>query len=93
MKKRMIALLLCCIVLGGCGVPQEDYDKVSQELNSANGKISELESQIKTIQGDYDSYKEEMSQYQDVFQYAEEIRDYGNLKTDIGKMEERRHLC
>lgn len=88
--KRFTAILLAAVLLGGCGVSQEDYDSVSQELNSANGKISELESQIKTIQEEYNSYKEAMSQYEDVLQYAEEIRDFGNLKTEIGKMQEEK---
>lgn len=82
---------MMAILMGGCSrISQEEYDKMSQDLNSANGKISELEGQLGTIQGEYDSYKEEMNQYEDVFQYAEEIRDYGSLKADIEKMQEEK---
>lgn len=60
MKKRMIALLLCCMVLGGCGsqgVPQEDYDRVVAERN-------ELQRENERLQKNYDAAVEDLASLQ-----------------------------
>lgn len=121
MRKMTILLLVCCLLLGGCGSPgvsqeeynaiseqlnsandkvselagqnqaiQDEYDKVTEQLDAAKGQISDLASQNATLRGEYDRYKKEMKQYEGVFQYADEIKDYGNLKSEIEKMQEEK---
>ena len=93
MKKLGMAAAVICMVLTGCGsgITQEQYDSVSEQLNTANATISELQGSMEALQKEYDDYKQEMAQYEDVIELSDEIRDFGNLKSDIAEMRDEKN--
>ncbi len=43
----LVGLLTLCVA--GCGVPNEEHQRISDELSAANKKMAELNAQIKTL--------------------------------------------
>lgn len=93
MKRLWIALAATCLFLAGCGsgITQEQYDSVTEQLNTANETIAELQGSMESLQKEYDDYKQEMAQYEDVIELSDEIRDYGKLKSEIAEMREKKN--
>ncbi|MBQ1250187.1 MAG: toxin regulator [Clostridia bacterium] len=67
-------ILMLSLVSCSNGVTKEEYDLVRSKLDSANTTISSLEEQISVLQKEYDTYKEKMSEYEDLASAEVEAR-------------------
>ena len=63
MRKIKIIVIMCCIILGtcvGCGVSQEDYDKLQTEKNELDEELEASRQQLETLKQDYEKTKKEL---------------------------------
>ena len=67
MKKKIILVLACIILLGGCGISQKDYDAIIQEK-------SNLEEQINSLKAENESLKAENEDINSKYLKLEEDR-------------------
>ncbi len=52
----VVALLSCLVV--GCGVPQEQYDRISSELRASQSQAAELQNEIRELRDKYELFGE-----------------------------------
>jgi chromosome segregation ATPase len=71
LSHTVLFVMLAAVVLTGCGVPQEDYDKVVGDLSSAQSEIQGLdtelalsEEQVSTLDDDLTAYENEYNNLQ-----------------------------
>jgi len=71
MKKAIMTgmvLILTLFLLLSCGVPQEDYDRVSSDLSAAQSQIQSLQGDLTAVRADLTEAEEKLAE---VLAYAE----------------------
>ena len=65
MKKAILVgsvLILMLLLITSCGVPQEEYDKVSSDLAAAQTQIQSLQSELSEKEGELEAAQEKLAQ-------------------------------
>ncbi|GAJ15139.1 unnamed protein product [marine sediment metagenome] len=65
MKKAIVAglaLILMLLFAISCGIPQEEYDRVSSDLTAAQTQIQSLQSDLSAKESDLEAAKEKLEQ-------------------------------
>lgn len=52
MKKKIILALVCAMLLGGCGISQEDYDAIIQEKSSLEEQVNSLKTENEALKAE-----------------------------------------
>lgn len=64
MKKIIVVLvLLCSVFLQGCGVAQEDYDKLEKENDTLSKELREQKEDYSKLQVSYKSSEDKLNEY------------------------------
>lgn len=69
---------------------KEEISGLKSDNEKQKEEISGLKSENERISEEYKALQELMKKYENVFQYADEITDYGNLKSEIERMQEEK---
>jgi len=79
-KLYFLALLviLAAILLTGCGVPQEDYDKVVGDLDAAQSEIQGLDTELVLSEEQVSTLENELSAYEN---------EYNNLQVEYDSLQ------
>ena len=63
MKRQSLTILVvlfAIVALAGCGIPQEDYDQVVNDLAEAQAEIAGLKTELTAAQNEYDGLQDEL---------------------------------
>lgn len=63
MRKIKATMVMCCIVLvmcAGCGVSQEDYDKLQTEKSELDKELDDLRQELDTLKQEYEKTNKEL---------------------------------
>jgi cell division protein FtsB len=60
----IVVVLLATLFLASCGIPQEDYDQVTNDLAAAQAEIGKLETELTTAQNENSTLQNENSNLQ-----------------------------
>jgi len=82
---NMLLVLLIGILLTGCGIPQEDYDKVIGDLAAAQTTIHDLDTDLASATERVTILESELEDQKETIDYVED--EYNSLKSDYEDLE------
>jgi outer membrane murein-binding lipoprotein Lpp len=74
----ILVVLLATVALAGCGVPQEDYDQVVNDLAEAQAEIADLETELTAAQNEYSALQGELDAT---------VAEYENLQAEYDDLD------
>lgn len=84
MKKKIVTMLLATTLtfsLSGCGISQEDYDKVVAEKSSVEAELASTSDSLSQLQADYDELKSNYkSMCENYNAYKEQMKPYEEME-------------
>ena len=83
MAKRCLTLgvaLLACLLVVGCGIPQEEYDAAVAEKEAAEAQVASLQSELSKAKNDLAAAQEELATAQSDLEAAQDEAAAGESK-------------
>ena len=85
MSLVLISLLLMIVLLPGCGVPREEYDKIERDLGAAQVQLSQVTSELTRKNAEVQQLDGELTSSKN--QYNDLQNDYNELENRYDKLE------
>ena len=76
-----VMVLLVSLLMVSCGIPQEEYDAVLAERNTAQIKVESLQTEVESLQDEVESLQDELDDAQEQIESIED--DRSELESDL----------